>query len=294
MSFIGDSRFGFRIAATAVASVVALGLATPATGQEAVGLPISAQLFTVRNAGTLDEQLAMIARAGIKYVEPFRFFGMPEVPADQFAALLRKYGLAVSAMHISFGEIADNLEHIVEYNKALNNTRLIVPGLRTAIVPHDKAGWQAIGRVFGDIATSLKKANMKIGFHNHTAEMEVFDGRTALEWFVEAAGPDVIVTVDVAWAARGGQDPAALLRRLKGRVWNIHVKDNAPAGTAADELGFATPGQGTLDWDRILPAAHEAGVLWFTLEHDMPKDAELMLKTGNAFLMTHLRKVMGR
>ena len=277
-----------------LAAACTIGVAQPAGAQEAVGLPISAQLFTVRNVGTLDEQLATIARAGIKYVEPYRFFGMPEVPIDQFTALLRKHDLKVSAMHISFGELADNMDHIVEYNKALGNTRLIVPRLRTAIVPHDRAGWQATGRVFSHMAAALKPVGMKVGFHNHTEEMEVFDGKTGLEWFAEAAGPDVIVTVDVAWAARGGQDPAALLRRLKGRVWNIHVKDNAPAGTAADELGFATPGQGTLDWERILAAAHAAGVTWFTLEHDMPRDASLMLKTGRGFLEPQLRSLLRR
>jgi sugar phosphate isomerase/epimerase len=171
---------------------------------------------------------------------------------------------------------------------------LIAPNLNASVLPHDKAAWLAMGRVFATLAATLKPKGMKIGFHNHTEEMEVFEGKTGFEWFVEAAGPDVIVTLDVAWAARGGQDPAALLRRLKGHVWNIHVKDNAPAGTAADQRGFATPGQGTLDWDRILPAAREAGVTWFTLEHDMPKDAFLVLKEGHAFLAPRLEKILAR
>ena len=41
---------------------------------------------------------------------------------------------------------------------------------------------------------------------NHAVEMEVFDGKTGYEWFAEAAGPDVIFTLDVAWAARGKQN----------------------------------------------------------------------------------------
>ena len=31
--------------------------------------------------------------------------------------------------------------------------------------------------------------------------MKVFDGKTGFEWFAESAGPDVILTLDVAWAA---------------------------------------------------------------------------------------------
>ena len=55
-------------------------------------LPISAQLYTVRNAGTLDEQLAMVAAAGIKYVEPFRFAGMKEPPARRPTAPSKCFG----------------------------------------------------------------------------------------------------------------------------------------------------------------------------------------------------------
>lgn len=223
-------------------------------------MPISAQLYTVPNVGTLDEQLATIARAGIRYVEPFKFFGMSEVPVDQFTALLTKHDLKVSGMHIALGDLSENTDRIVEYNKALSNTRLIVPMLPASIVPDDKAGWQAMGRVFGTLASRLKAKGMKVGFHNHTDEMKVFDGKTAFEWFVEAAGPDVIVTLDVAWAARG----------------------------------FAILGKGTLDWDRILPAARAAGVTWFTLEHDMPKDAALVLNEGNAFLTPRLERILGR
>jgi sugar phosphate isomerase/epimerase len=104
----------------------------------------------------------------------------------------------------------------------------------------------------------------------------------------------VIFTLDVAWAARGKQDPAALLRRMKGRVWNIHAKDNAPEGTAVDERGFSILGKGTVNWDQVLPAAKEGGVIFYTLEHDMPKDAALVLKEGNAFLSARLEKLLAR
>jgi sugar phosphate isomerase/epimerase len=276
-----------------VAFVVAL-LAWAGTLTEAqppAGLPISAQLYTVRNVGGLDQQLATVAAAGIKYVEPFRFAGMKEVPAAEFKALLDKHGLKVSGMHVNIGALVEETDRIAEYNTAIGNTRLIVPALPASIVPKDKAGWQAIGRLFASLAAAFKPKGLQVGFHNHAVEMEMFDGRTGYEWFAEAAGPDVIFTLDVAWAARGKQDPAALLRRMKGRVWNIHAKDNAPEGTAVDERGFSILGKGTVNWDQVLPAAKEAGVIFYTLEHDMPKDAALVLKEGNAFLSARLAKL---
>jgi sugar phosphate isomerase/epimerase len=266
----------------------------PAEAQAPAALPISAQLYTVRNVGTLDEQLATVAGAGIKYVEPFRFNGMKEPPAAEFKALLDKHGLKVSGMHVNIGEVIENTDKLVEYNKAIGNTRLIIPALPASITPKSKAGWQAMGQLFATIAATLKPKGMQVGFHNHTVELEMYEGKTGLEWFAESAGPDVIFTVDIAWAARGGQDPVALLGRLKGHVWNIHVKDNAPAGQNTEERGFAIVGKGTVDWDRVLPAARDAGAIFFTLEHDMPKDAAVVLKEGNAYIAERLPRVLGR
>lgn len=281
---------------SSVALVACLVVFTGGRGdaQPAAGLPISAQLYTVRNVGALDEQLATVAAAGIKYVEPFRFAGMKEPPAEEFNALLDKHGLKVSGMHVNIGALIEETDRIAEYNKTIGNTRLIVPALPASITPKDKGGWQAIGRLFASLAATFKPKGLQVGFHNHAVEMEVFDGRTGYEWFAEAAGPDVIFTLDVAWAARGKQDPAALLGRMKGRVWNIHAKDNAPEGTAADERGFSILGKGTVNWDQVLPAARDAGVLFYTLEHDMPKDAALVLKEGNAYLSARLEKLLAR
>lgn len=284
----------FWILRSAVVSALTCVLAGQAAAQVPAGLPISAQLYTVRNVGTLDEQLATVARAGIRYVEPFRFAGMTEVPAAAFKALLDKHGLKVSGMHINIGALIEETDRIVGYNTTIGNTRLIVPALPASITPKDKVGWQAMGRLFSTLAATLKPKGMQIGFHNHTVEMEVFDGKTGFEWFVEAAGPDVIVTLDVAWAARGGQNPAALLGRLKGHVWNIHAKDNAPAGTAVEERGFAILGKGTVNWEEVLPAAKAAGVMFYTLEHDMPKDPALVLREGNAFLTARLGTLLAR
>ena len=94
---------------------------------------------------------------------------------------------------------------------------------------------------------------------------------------------------------KGIKTPRNSSRRLKGRVWNIHVKDNAPRGMAQDQRGLATVGKGTLNWDEILKAAHESGVQWFTVEMDVPKpDALTVLQESRAFIEPKLRKELGK
>jgi len=285
----------FRSLAGVVLIALVIGLPRPAAGQSAEGLPLSAQLYTVRDVGTLDQQFTTLETAGFRYVEMYRFYGMAEIPVDELKALLAKHHLKVSGYHVAFGELVDNLQHTIEYNKAIGNTRLIIPAFSAPVVPTTRAGWEALGRVVGLIAAKAKADGIQIGFHNHTVEMQVFDGKTALEWFADAAGPDVILTVDCAWAWQGGQDPAQLIRRLKGHVWNIHVKDDAPAGEAKDQRGLATVGKGVLKWDEILRAARESGVQWYTVEMDVPKpDALTVLRESHAYMQPKLAKELGR
>src|SRR5690606_26350236 len=110
-----------------------------------------------------------------------------------------------------------------------------------------------------------------------------FDSQTGLELLLEASGPALAVELDLAWVARAGHDPAAFLGRFPGRVFAVHAKDNAPDGQAQDEQGFAAVGQGVLDWKAILPAAADAGVQWYIIEHDLPLDPATGVEAGAAY-----------
>jgi sugar phosphate isomerase/epimerase len=277
-----------------MAALLLAGILCPAAqGQTAGGLPLSAQLFTARSAGDVDAQLAVVEQAGFRHVELFRFYGMPETPAGELKATLAKHHLSVSGFHIMLGDIT--VKHIVEYNKAIGNTRIIIPAFSEQQTPATKEGWIALGRTVGILSNAFKAEGMQIGFHNHAKEMQLFDGKTGFEWFFEGAGPDVIATVDCAWAYQGGQDPAELIRRLKGHVWNIHVKDDAPLGTSPDTRGLATVGKGVLKWDPILKAAHESGVQWYTVESDVPRpDALTALRESRIYVEPRLTKVLGK
>jgi sugar phosphate isomerase/epimerase len=129
---------------------------------------------------------------------------------------------------------------------------------------------------------------MRLAYHNHDFELVDFDGRTGLELLFAAAGPDLQTELDLAWVARAGLDPAVMLGKFRGHVFAVHAKDNAPKGQAEDEGGFAAVGQGVLDWNAILPAAAAAGVQWYIIEHDQPRDPAKVIQTGADYLREHL------
>ncbi|MEW9526417.1 sugar phosphate isomerase/epimerase [Agrobacterium radiobacter] len=277
--------FKSKLAGMAFVVGLAAGFANPVFADDSKTLPIAAQMYTLRNSGTLEEQLAILNRAGVSAVETV---DMQKVSASELNTLLEKHKIKVISSHVPIDKLRGNLDEVITEQKAVGNPVVTVPFLKPEDRPKDAPGWTAFGKELGGYADKLSAAGLSMAYHNHDFEMVKFDGKTALELLLDAAGPKLQAEVDVAWVARSGNDPAEFLGTLKGKVFAIHAKDNAPAGTAENERGFATLGTGTLDWKTILPAAKQAGAKWFILEHDLPLDAEAVVTKGNAFLSERL------
>lgn len=61
--------FKSKFAGMAVVVALAAGIANPVFADDSKTLPIAAQMYTLRNSGTLEEQLAILNRAGVSAVE---------------------------------------------------------------------------------------------------------------------------------------------------------------------------------------------------------------------------------
>lgn len=263
----------------ALIACLGAALASPTLAQAEPS--VAAQMYTLRDFGSLEEQFAAVERAGIEAVE---LVGDQGVDADEMSALLERYSLKVSSSHVSLDDLRNNLEQVIDFHRAIDNDTLVIPYLAEEARPDSAEGWRTLGEEIGKIADQLGEAQLRLAYHNHDFEMQTHNGRTAMEILLEAAGPKVLSEVDLAWVARGGLDPADYLSRFEGRLFAVHAKDNAPAGTAQDEQGFAIVGQGVLDWEAILPAAEAAGAEYYIIEHDQPKNAQAVLTEGNRFL----------
>jgi sugar phosphate isomerase/epimerase len=270
------------------ATLALLLLATlPAFAREAAGpqKPIAVQMYTLRNAGSLEQQLKIVHDAGVGAVETV---GTQGVSATELKQLLDRYSIKAISSHVPLAELRKDLDGVVAFNRSIGNTTLVVPYLDAKDRPTDAAGWTALGTELGRIAKQVRAKGMRLAYHNHDFELVGFNGRTGLELLFAAAGPDLQTELDLAWVARAGLDPAAMLATFRGRLFAVHAKDNAPKGQAEDEGGFAAVGQGVLDWEAILPAAAAAGVQWYIVEHDQPRDPAKVIQTGADYLREHL------
>ncbi|WP_407026479.1 sugar phosphate isomerase/epimerase family protein (plasmid) [Agrobacterium rosae] len=265
------------------------GIQTASAQDAAKPLPVAAQMYTLRDAGSVDEQFAILNRAGVSNVETV---DMQKLSSDELKALLDKHKIKVISSHVPIVRMRNELDKVIAEQKAVGNTVITMPYLMPDQRPTDAKGWQDLGKELGGYADKIAAQGMSMAYHNHDFELVEFDGKTALEIILAAAGPNLESELDVAWVARSGHDPSTFLPSLKGRLFAIHAKDNAPAGQGEKEKGFATLGTGVLDWAAILPAAKNAGAKWYILEHDMPISAEDVLTKGNAYLKDKLPAIL--
>jgi sugar phosphate isomerase/epimerase len=213
---------------------------------------LSVQLYTVREAlaedlpGTLDR----LAALGFTQVEPYALtrYGAELGPA------LASSGLSAPTAHQHFvGE--DDAEAVFAAAAELGVGMVIDPRV-------DRSRWEsaadveAIADDLNAAAELAGKHGVRVGYHNHSQELEiVLDRTTALEVLAARLADGVALQVDVYWAAVGGQDPVALLRRLSDRVAAIHVKDGPATADPQDQVAV---GRGSLPIHEIIGAAPHA------------------------------------
>ncbi|MGF6661852.1 sugar phosphate isomerase/epimerase [Paraburkholderia atlantica] len=246
-------------------------------------LPISIQIYSLRNAGDLDRQLDIAAQAGFRQVE---LIGSLLEDAADTRDKLQARGLSASSSHLSMAMLRERLQEVVAACETIGFTQLVMPAVPPAERDSDAAYWRALGSELGDFAHRLADQGIGLAYHNHDWELRAKEnGATALELLFESAGASPLGwQVDVAWLVRGGADPLPWLRRYTGRVVSAHAKDLAPAGKKLDEDGWADVGHGVMDWPTLSVACREAGARFLAAEHDNPSDGERFARNAFAYL----------
>jgi len=212
---------------------------------------VGIQLYTLRGESARDFEgvLRSVGEIGYDGVELFDLHGHD---AGDVRALLDELGLEVAGRHV--GADAD-LEAVAEEMRILGSDRVALSWIDP---PSSARDARAAAELVADRAQRAGEVGLRYGFHNHWAELERFDGVTALELI--AALP-VWLELDLGWIWWAGADPVEVLERYRGRTPLVHVKDIRARG-ARD---FTTVGDGGVGYERVLPSAD---VEWLIVEQD--------------------------
>jgi sugar phosphate isomerase/epimerase len=274
-----------RILAGIIAAALTTCLSVGTTGTASAQVPdcagrgvpvnkISIQLWTFAEYvgfGTdpatiarLEEVLGRLAEMGYRNVEPFTLSGLS---AEEYRALLDKYGLKASARHVNVG----TPQSPVDFQQILDENRTLgIKFFGSGGTPNyaTEAEWIAYAEYLNELGAVARQQGQTLMVHNHNWEFQrVFGDRTAFDILVQHTDPkNVVFQVDLYWATNGGglTKPVELLERYGNRIQLFHVKDMA-AGPFPGRIEIV--GEGIIDFPKIF-AASKGPMRYYVVEHD--------------------------
>ncbi|WAL93869.1 sugar phosphate isomerase/epimerase family protein [Streptomyces sp. Je 1-369] len=235
--------------------------------------PLSVQLYTVRDQLVADREGTLRRLAGLGYgaVEAYDVLGDPK----GLRRIVDDLGLTVSGTH-AVQLLGPEPGPVLDAVAILGTDLAIVPA---GIPPEEFTSRDGLARTadrLNSLADVARRHGIRIGYHNHWWEIEPrFDDEGdkgggddaeaalphAVDVLAQLLDPAVLLEIDTYWAAVGGADVPALLRRLGDRVRALHLKD----GPGTKEDPNVAVGGGTMPVPEILAAAPDA---WRIVEFD--------------------------
>ncbi len=255
--------------------------------------PLGVQLYTVRMLMPKDPRgtLAAIAGMGYQFVEPGRG------QLEQLEPHLQELKLSTPSVGLELPLVTGRPQGAQSLEEAI--APLPAKGVRFAVVAYvgkpdrDAPGfYERFADQMNKAGETCRKHGVQLCYHHHSFEFDPAGGKRPFDTLVERFDPKLVhFQIDTFWLKISGEDPAGMLRRLKGRVSLVHLKDIA-RGTAVEynegkvpREAFKEVGNGELNWPEILKACEQAGVRHYIVEQDWSPGNPLdSLKQSIAFL----------
>lgn len=273
-SSISRREFNRRLAlAAGIAPLVSLGgcaRADETQGDSAGELlvpsrpPTGVQLYTVRRLMQEDVPgtFAALAELGVREVE---FAGYFDYAPAAMAALLTEHGLTAPAVHQG---VPDDWAPVFDAAEALGHRWVVVPWVGPEVRASVES-WQQFADQLNEAGRQAADRPFRMGYHNHDFEFDQLGGQLAFDVLLDRLDPALVdLELDLYWAVKAGQDPAALIARHPGRFPLWHLKDAGPA----PERTMQDVGAGTIDFASLFALGEAAGLQHAFVEHDNPAD----------------------
>jgi sugar phosphate isomerase/epimerase len=212
---------------------------------------IAAQLYTVRDQlqdpSRVGEVLRRLRDIGYRAVE---VAGLGPGARERFGAELAGAEMLACAAHVSLERLVSDLDGVAAECREWGCTYVVLPSLPDEY--RSEGGYRRFAAEAVELAARLRAFALQLVYHNHSHELERYGNQTGLDvLFGAAAAGDLEAELDTYWLQHGGLNPAACIRRFKGRVPLVHLKDMA---VRDGKPLMAEVGEGNLDWPDILNA----------------------------------------
>jgi sugar phosphate isomerase/epimerase len=227
---------------------------------------IGAQLYTLRDYLKTPEDIAKslkkVREIGYEVVQ---LSGLGPIDTKELKKILDGEGLTVCMNRVSFQRLQNELEQVIWENQYLRCKYVAVGSMPEEY--RNQEGYAKFAKDATAAGEKLAEAGLVFGYHNHSFELEKYNGKTGLEIFYEASDPRFVVAeLDTYWLAHGGSDPIVWIDKLADRIPVVHLKDMT---IIDNQQVMAEVGEGNLNWPGILKACQKSRVQWYVVEQDI-------------------------
>ena len=228
-------------------------------------MKVGAQFYTLRDhcqtLAELSESLKRVREIGYTEVQ---ISGVCGYEAEWLRDELKKNDLTCVLTHYSAEEIKNDPISVLNKHKTFGCTNVGIGCMPGGVT---KESVEAFLRDFKDSARILAENGGKLFYHNHHFEFaKNEEGKLILDVLCDAFPENQLgITLDTYWAQYGGACPTETIRRLKGRVECVHLKDMAIVN---NEQRMAPVGCGNINFEKVVKACADSGTLHLLVEQD--------------------------
>ena len=228
---------------------------------------VVAQLYTVREYLKTPKDIA----ASLKKVKKIGYgsvqlSGLGPIDQKELKAMLDEIGIIASSTHEPGNEILDEPGKVADRLNDLGVAYIVYP-YPSGIDFSSAGSVKAFAKKLDRAGAVLRKAGITLTYHNHHIEFRKVGGKVILEMIYDLTDPQNLqAEIDTYWVQAGGADPLAWVKRMKGRLPLLHMKDMGISSETKQI--FEEIGQGNLSWEPIVKAAKSGGCKWYIVEQD--------------------------
>lgn len=214
------------------------------------------QLYSLREVAESEGAegvLQMVSEAGYDGLEFAGFYG--KTP-EEMKKLLDKYGLRGISAHIGANDVKNNLPYI----DALGIKYVFVPWVDESNFT-DPQKYAAFIKALKEAKCLLDERGVVFGYHNHAYELE--NGHDYLKQLVDEVD-GFKAELDVFWAHVAGVDEVEEMKKLRGSLKMVHIKEAAESDPC--EMPEPVVGEGAVNMPGVFTEMKEQALEWAILE----------------------------
>ncbi|NMA82637.1 MAG: sugar phosphate isomerase/epimerase [Epulopiscium sp.] len=233
-------------------------------------MKLAVQLYTLREflqtPEDIRETFQKVKAIGYDAVQVSGVGMVDEEKAAVIKQAAKDNDLAICATHVSFKELQENLDWVIEFHKQWGCSYVGVGSMPAEY--RDKEGYSRFAKEASEIGRKLKEHGLYFIYHNHSFEFEKFEGKTGMDILFEESDPESFYfELDTYWVQAGGANPVDWINKVKGRMQVVHFKD---MGVDKEHKPMITEvGEGNLNWPAIIQACEDTNVIWAAVEQDV-------------------------